>query len=40
MKINIPGFMNDRILQNERTLREPNRTAKEKKKNPYLVTLY
>lgn len=39
MKINIPGFMNDRILQNKRTLGEPNRTDKEKKK-PYLVTLY
>lgn len=37
--MNIPGFMNDRILQNEKTLREPNRTDKGGK-NPYLVTLY
>ena len=31
MKINIPGFMNDRILQNEKTLGEPNRTDKGEK---------
>ena len=30
MKINIPGLMNDRILQNEKVLRGPNRIDKKK----------
>lgn len=30
MKINIPGLMNDRILQNEKVLRGPNRRDKKK----------